>query len=174
MTAATTQRLARLYERSTRGGGVEEVVAAPSLHWSVMTSTPRTCLDREHGYELIPSRTRLLFAELISHGPGFSESLEYRIGPTKCGGFDVLWVKSDWIEDGHQLLAVVWLPRHELRGRALHLVLLKAWLSAEREVDGATEAPFNEVESRRGALLSDAQVFETVDSLFGKSDSSEA
>ena len=133
-----------------------------------MTSTPRSYLDRKHGNDLTPSRTRLLFAALLSHGAGFSESVEYRIGPTKCGDFDVLWVKGDWIEDGHQLQPIVWLPRHELRGRALHLVLLKAWMSAEREVNGATTANFDEVERRRGALLSATQVVKVVGSVFGK------
>lgn len=133
-----------------------------------MTSKPTTYLDGKHGDDLIPSRTRLLFAALLSHGPGFSESAEYRIGPTTCGAFDVLWLKSDWLEDGDQLQAIAWLPRHELKGIALHLTLLKAWMDAEREVNGATTANFDEVERRRGALLTTAQVYETVSSVFGK------
>lgn len=41
-------------------------------------------------------------------------------------------------------------------------------MDAEREVNGATTANFDEVERRRGALLTTAQVYETVSSVFGK------
>ena len=133
-------------------------------------SKPATYIEDQSGVDLEASRTRLLFMALLSHGPGFSEKAEYRIGPTKCGRFDVLWVKSDWVDDDDVLAlqAVSWLPRHEMKGRALPLALITAWLNAEKKVNGATTPNFDEVERRKTALLNATQVFEIVHAVFGK------
>jgi hypothetical protein len=67
---------------------------------------------------LEPARsTKLLFAAYLFHRPGFEEKLQFRIGRSKCGRYDVLWQDSDWNETGKS--AAAWLPKGQLTGRAL-------------------------------------------------------
>ena len=131
---------------------------------------PATYIEDESGVDLEASRTRLLFKARLSHGSGFSEQAEYRIGATKCGRFDVLWSRSDWVEDGPALQAIAWLPRHEMKGEALHLALLKAWLMAEKMANDTDEPKFHEVEQSKLALLKSTDVWLVVDEVFATED----
>ena len=112
-----------------------------------------TYLDSNTGIDIKPARTRLLFSAWIDHGPGSSEKAEYRIGPSKCGKFDVLWISSDF-DDGETCNAAAWMPRHQMRGKALQLALLEGLFAAEKAEHDLDEPNFSEVARDAPALLS--------------------
>ena len=115
---------------------------------------------------LEPVRTRLVFAARLSHGPGFDEMLEFRVGRSACGHFDVLWQKADWVVEERQLNAVAWLPRNTLKGKRLSLALLKAVLEAEKQRYNAAAPNFSEVVGGRKSLLDANEVWSVVDQVF--------
>jgi hypothetical protein len=128
-----------------------------------------TYADSQDGVDLSPARTRLLFAAWIHHGPGFPEKVEYRSGPSKCGQFDVLWIKSDW-DDGNPIIAAAWIPRHQMKGRPLHLALLAALFAVEKNHESADGPNFNEVISSGSSLLSASEVRMVAHKVFGESE----
>lgn len=103
-----------------------------------------TYLDSQDGVDLAPTRTRLLFAAWIHHGPGFPEKVEYRVGPSKCGQFDVLWLKSDW-DDANPVTAAAWTPCYQMKGKPLYLAHLAALFAADKRQTSADGPNFNEV-----------------------------
>jgi hypothetical protein len=127
-----------------------------------------TYADSQDGVDLSPARTRSLFAAWIHHGPGFPEKVEYRVGPSKCGQFDVLWIKSDWDEE-NPLTAAAWMLRHQFKGKSQHLALLKALFAAEKNDSSADGPNFNEVVGGRSALLSCAEVYQIAKDVFSDS-----
>jgi len=124
-----------------------------------------TYADSQDGVDLSPARTRLLFAAWIHHGPGFPEKVEYRVGPSKCGQFDVLWIKSDW-DDENPMIAAAWMPRHQMKGKPLHLALLAALFAAEKKQTSADGPNFNEVISSGTPILSSAEVRMVASNIF--------
>jgi hypothetical protein len=118
-----------------------------------------TYADSQDGVDLPPARTRLLFAAWIHHGPGFPEKVEYRVGPSKCGQFDVLWLKSDW-DDENPLTAAAWIPRRHMRGKPLHLHLLQSLFRAQKTRESANGPNFNEIASATTGLLTSKEVWD--------------
>jgi hypothetical protein len=127
-----------------------------------------TYADSQDGVDLVPARTRLLFAAWIHHGPGFPEKVEYRVGPSKCGQFDVLWIKSDW-NDENPMIAAAWIPRRQMKGKSRHLALLAALFAAEKNHESADGPNFNEVISSDSSLLSGSEVHAIARNVFGES-----
>jgi hypothetical protein len=127
-----------------------------------------TYADSQDGVDLSPARTRLLFAAWIHHGPGFPEKVEYRVGPSKCGQFDVLWIKSDW-DDENPVSAAAWMPRCQMKGKPLHLALLAALFAVEKNHESADGPNFNEVISSGSSLLSANDVRMVASNVFGDS-----
>jgi hypothetical protein len=127
-----------------------------------------TYADSQDGVDLSPARMRLLFAAWIHHGPGFPEKVEYRVGPSKCDQFDVLWIKSDW-DDENPIIAAAWIPRHQIKGRPLQLGLLGALFWAEKNQESADALNFNEVICSRNPLLSSEEVRALARNIFGES-----
>jgi len=123
-----------------------------------MTSTNiSTYLDSNTGSDLEPTRTRLLFSAWIDHGPGASEMAEYRIGPSQCGKFDVLWISSDF-DDGESSNAAAWIPRHRMKGKILQLALLAGLFSAEKTHLELDEPNFSEIAPNPKAVLTSSEV----------------
>jgi hypothetical protein len=131
------------------------------------TNDVSTYLDSTTGSDLEPSRTRLLFSAWIDHGPGASEKAEYRIGPSQCGQFDVLWISSDF-DDGESRNAAAWTPRHQMKGKALWLALLKSLFTAERASLELEQPNFSEVAKSQRSLLSSGEVCQAAISVFGE------
>jgi hypothetical protein len=125
-----------------------------------------TYADSQDGVDLSPARTRLLFAAWIHHGPGFPEKVEYRVGPSKCGQFDVLWLKSDW-DDENPVTAAAWTPRYQMKGKPLYLALLAALFAAEKKQTSADGPNFNEVISSGTPILASAEVRTVASNIFG-------
>jgi hypothetical protein len=132
------------------------------------TNDVSTYLESTIGSDLVPARTRLLFAAWIHHGPGFPEKVEYRVGPSKCGQFDVLWLKSEW-DDGNPVTAAAWTPRYQMKGKPLYLALLAALFAADKRQNSADGPNFNEVVGGRSALLSSAEVYQLAKDVFSDS-----
>jgi len=128
-----------------------------------------TYADSQDGVDLVPARVRLLFAARINHGPGFPEKVEYRVGPSKCGQFDVLWIKSDW-DDENPVTAAAWTPRYQMKGKSLHFALLAALFTAEKKQTSADRPNFNEVISSDSSLLSASEVRTVAHKVFGESE----
>ncbi len=125
-----------------------------------------TYLDSQEGIDLVPSRTRLLFSAWIDHGPGSSEKAEYRIGPSRCGKFDAVWISSDF-DGGDSRNAAAWLPRHRMKGKALRMALLEALFVAERTHLQLDEPNFAEMAFSPRGLLSSSEVWELAAHVFG-------
>ena len=131
-----------------------------------MSSSVATYLDSGTGVDLTPTRTRLLFSAWIDHGPGSSEKAEYRIGPSRCGKFDVLWISSDF-DDGETCNAAAWTPRHQMKGKALQLALLEGLFAAENAEHDLDEPNFSEIEPSPKAALSSSEVLKIATKIFG-------
>jgi hypothetical protein len=112
-----------------------------------------TYFDSSIGDDLSPGRTRLLFAAYIDRSPIDSEEIEYRVGPSKCDRFDVLWRKSDWNNED-STTAMSWLPRQQISGKELHVALLEALFKAEKENLEIDEPNFSEIIDSKDSLLS--------------------
>ncbi len=127
-----------------------------------------TYADSQDGADLVPGRTRLLFAAWIHHGPGFPEKVGYRVGPSKCGQFDGLWITSEW-DNENPIIATAWIPRHQMKGRPLHLALLAALFAMEKNHESADGPNFDEVISSGSSLLSANDVRMVASNVFGES-----
>jgi hypothetical protein len=127
-----------------------------------------TYADSQDGVDLVPARTRLLFAAWIHHGPGFPEKVEYRVGPSKCGRFDVLWIKSEW-DDANSFAAAAWTPRCQMKGKPLYLALLNALFVSQKSHESSEGPNFNEVISSDSSLLSGSEVHAIASNIFGES-----
>ena len=127
-----------------------------------------TYLDSHPGGDLTPSRTRLLFAAWIDHCPGASEKADYRIGPSQCGKFDVLWISSDF-DDGESRNAAAWIPRHQMKGKTLQLALLAGLFAAEKTHLELDEPNFSEIAPSPKAALTVQDVRRLSEEVFGNS-----
>ena len=81
----------------------------------------------------VPPRERVcFFAPGWTTAPGSKEEIVYRVGPSKCGAYDVLWVTG---ENQEAASGVAWLPEGQLGERALWTILLKAsqWGAEKKE-----------------------------------------
>jgi hypothetical protein len=123
----------------------------------MMETEISTYADSQDGVDLVPGRTRLLFAAWINHGPGFPEKVEYRVGPSKCGQFDVLRIRGDW-EDQNPMSAGAWTLRGHLRGVNLRGVLLEALLPAQSNRESATGLNFDSVSTESRSLLPASEI----------------
>lgn len=135
------------------------------------TQIPESYVGNNFYHNLTSTRTRLLFVARISHGVGFDECVEYRVGPSKCGRFDVLWIRneSDWGDEGSQTVAAGWLPRGVLKGAKLHAALLEKVIFDEMSVHRSDRPNFSEVATSNKPLFSSKQVWEIVDLALEKS-----
>ena len=124
-----------------------------------------TYFDSDPG-ALAPTRTRLLFAAYINRSPIDSEEVQYRIGPSRYGKFDVLWISSDF-DDGDTCNAAAWMPRHQMKGKALQLALLEALFAAEKAEHDLDEPNFSEIEPSPKSALSSSEVRQVVTKIFG-------
>jgi hypothetical protein len=122
-----------------------------------LDSDPRT---------LAPGRTRFLFAAYIDRSPIDTEKVEYRIGPSKCGKFDALWLMSDF-DDYASRTAAAWTPRHQMKGKALQLALLEGLFAAEKTHLELDEPNFSELAPTRGSLLSAREIGQAATAVFG-------
>jgi hypothetical protein len=127
-----------------------------------------TYADSQDGVDLAPARTRLLFAAWIDHGPGASEKAEYRVGPSRCGKFDVLWISSDF-DDGESRNAAAWIPRHQMKGKTLQLALLAGLFAAEKAHLELDEPNFSEIAPSPKAALTVQDVRRLSEEVFGNS-----
>ncbi len=104
-------------------------------------------------------RSRLIFSVWLSHGPGFTEKVVYRAGPSKCGRYDVLWIKGDW-EEGSALSAAAWLPRKKIAGKTLWKALVTEYWKAMKEADDWEEPDVSEVITQLSAAFTQSDVDE--------------
>ena len=77
------------------------------------------------------------------------------VGPTKCGGFDALWVKSDLATSKD---AVAWIPREQLTGITLWQTLLDAYWSGERNENDSDRPNYDEIISDKRAIATKKQL----------------
>jgi hypothetical protein len=119
---------------------------------------PTTYIDNPNCINIKPSRTKLLFRAWLDHGPGSSELIEVRWGPTKCGVYDALWMQSDWIEGKE---AVAWLPRRSLKSTELWTTLLTAYWQREKAVNN-WEGPVYELIPDKQATASSKQLSDLI------------
>ena len=118
-------------------------------------STIKTYMNDSGGADLVPSRTRLLFWAWLDHGPGSSEEIAVFVGPTKCGDFDALWVKSDCATSKD---AVAWIPRKQLTGTTLWQTLLDAYWSGERDENDSDRPNYDEIIPDKRAIATKKQL----------------
>ena len=104
--------------------------------------------DQDPG--LSPKSTRLAFKAMLYHGPGHQETQRYRIGADDEGKWDVLWIKSDWVEE---TIPLAWVIKGTLRGKPLHVALVRAWLQGLRVSEDADSPPYGELIDAPKALL---------------------
>lgn len=77
------------------------------------------------------TRTRLLFHAYITFGPMHGGTNDYRIGPSACGRYDVLWLEGEEMEDPHRL-AIAWVEKGTMKGMELWQALIRATWFADR------------------------------------------
>jgi hypothetical protein len=119
---------------------------------------------------LVPARgSKLLYAAFLFHGPGFDEELQFRIGLSKCGKYDVLWQKSDWGRSDEGMGALAWVPKGYLTGRALWEKLLVAVWQAEKAEYDYDRPAFDEVNFQRKSLLSSKEVWKLAEQVWPRS-----
>lgn len=128
-----------------------DVILSPRLFLTFPMSPVQTYLTSPSVAGLATRRTRLLFRAWIDRGPGDSEMIEMRIGPTKCDRFDALWLSSDL---GPDKFAVAWIPRGVVTGDELWQSLIEAYWIAERDVNEWDEPNFSEVIEDKVSILS--------------------
>ncbi|HZS17278.1 MAG TPA: hypothetical protein VFA51_05025 [Candidatus Udaeobacter sp.] len=125
-----------------------------------------TYVESDGGVALESSPSaRLLFSALLYHGPGFEEQVQYFGGSSKCGGYDVLWCHSDWLDDT-DTSAAAWLPKGILTGRALWEALLAGYWNAEKTAYESDAPNFNEITQDGQSALSSDEVWEIVERIW--------
>ena len=77
------------------------------------------------------------------------------VGPTKCGEFDALWIKSDWATSKQ---AVSWIPRKQLTGTTLWQTLLDACWSGERDANNSDRPNYDDIISDKRAIATKKQL----------------
>lgn len=119
----------------------------------------------EHGeVSLAPGRTKTVLQAVFDGGsPGHSEEWVIRMGPDSEGRHDVLWHRSDALEE---MTPLAWAPKGRLKGKALALALLKAWLEALRECEDAEGPPFDEYTAPKGSPLTTKDIQRTIDEVW--------
>ena len=131
------------------------------------TSKASTYLDSNDGADLAPARTRLLFSAWIHHGPGFPGKVEYRVGPSKCGQFDVPWMKAVGGPE-NPVRGAAWIPIQCMQGKPLHLHLVQSLFIAQQNREAVDAQSFSEIAGATKALLSSADLRNVTDKIFGK------
>ncbi len=123
----------------------------------------------EHGeISLAPGRTKAVLQAVFDGGsPGRSEEWVIRMGPESEGQYDVLWFRSDWVEE---MIPLAWAPKGRLKGKALALALLKAWLEAERDCEDAECPPFAEYTAPKSSPLTEKDIQRTIDEVWESED----
>jgi hypothetical protein len=116
------------------------------------------------GLEPIPN-AKVLFKALLFHRLGFEEKLQFFVGPSRCGIYDVLWCNSDAV-DGRELSAIAWLPKGILVGPALWEALLVGCWGAEKTGYNSDGPNFNEIITDKQAALSSEEVWAIVDRIW--------
>ena len=114
-------------------------------------TTPRffNCYqDQDPG--LSPKSTRLVFKAVIFHSSGHDEIQRIQIGADDTKQWDVLWLRTDWDEG---TVPLVWVAKGNLRGRPLWTSLVRAWFTAVKAAEDATEPPYSEFTPADNTLL---------------------
>ena len=104
---------------------------------------------------LSPKSTRLAFKAVMFHGPGYEDAQIIRIGSDDEGKWDVLWLRSDWIEGA---VPLAWVAKGSLRGRSLWAGLVHAWFLGSKLGQQADAPPYDEHATAPNALLDEASV----------------
>ena len=114
---------------------------------------PATYIESEEGSGLVPaSRARLLFKAWMNHGPGHSEEIRFYVGSSKCGLYDLLWQKTDWVDA--EVFTLAWLPKGLLTGKGLYKALLAAYWSAERKTNEWQSPNYDEIIADKKSAIS--------------------
>ena len=121
----------------------------------------------EHGEApLEPGRTKAVIKAVFdAGGPGHSEEWVIRMGPDSEGQYDVLWLRSDW-DWLEQINPLAWAPKGQLKGKALALALLKAWLEAQRDCEDAEGPPFEEYKAPNGSPMTAKDIQRIIDEVW--------
>ncbi len=82
------------------------------------------------GDELEPESKQLVCQYYLEAGIENTEFTSQYIGPSVCGGFDVLWEESDLTEEIP--VAVAWLPRAQMDGFELWQALALAYWNVKK------------------------------------------
>lgn len=104
--------------------------------------------DQDPG--LSPKSTRLVFKAMIFHASGHDEIQRIQIGADDTKQWDVLWLRTDWSEG---TVPLVWIAKGSLRGRPLWTSLVRAWFTAVKAAEDATEPPYSEFTPADNTLL---------------------
>ncbi len=128
---------------------------------------PEACIhncyqDRDPGLTHVSSR--LVLKAAIYHGPGHQETQWIRAGTDSAGKWDVLWMRSDWVEETTPL---AWVAKGVLRGRELHQALLRAWFQGAKQSEDADEPPYGEPLPASNTLLTEEEVAAIADQVWG-------
>ncbi len=116
------------------------------------------------GLEPVPD-AKLLFRALLFHRPGFQEELQFFVGPSRCGSYDVLWCNGDGAND-RELSAGAWLPKGILIGRPLWEALLVGYWRAQKRADNSDGPNFNKIITDKQAALCSKEVWEIVERIW--------
>jgi hypothetical protein len=127
-----------------------------------------SCQDQDLG--LSPKSTRLAFKAVMFHGPGHDEAQIIRIGSDDEGKWDVLWLRSDWIEG---VVPLAWVAKGSLRGRSLWAGLVHAWFLGSKLGQQADAPPYDEYAPAPNALLDEASVKAIVDQVWPNEEATE-
>lgn len=122
--------------------------------------------------DLMPgSDLKLLFKGYLSHGPGGGdEQVEYWVGSDSTGGFDVLWLSSDW--EDNVLNAVESTPSgHDSPVKVGMDFLRKMWFAEkiEYEADGPAH---DWIDEDMRSILSEDDVTSVVRSVWSSEEES--
>jgi hypothetical protein len=119
----------------------------------------------EHGeVSLSPGRTKAVLKAVFDGGsPGHSEEWVIRMGPDSEGQHDVLWHRSDALEE---MTPLAWAPKGQLKGKALALALLKAWLEAQRDCEDAEGPPFAYYKAPKGSPITAKDIERIIDDVW--------
>jgi hypothetical protein len=72
-------------------------------------------------------------------------------------------------DNENPMIAAAWMPRHQMKGKTLHLALLAALFAAEKNDSSADGPNFNEVIGSGNPVLSSEEVRALARSSFGES-----
>ena len=108
---------------------------------------------------------RLVFRAVIYKGPGFDEVLEWFYGPSLCGAWVVLWLKTDWDDESGKMPMACAPADMESISKPWKELLLAYWES-EKRVNLWEDPNFSELEKDRSALMKPKEVQALADSIW--------